>query len=226
MYEFFRKLFTEPKKTPIKKDSDEKDLFVVINPPKFPINDKNFLDQIMVTIRKSVLDVVLKRQQLAHKIDNLQSKMTECCVCLDSEVDYTALECNHPLCLNCYNQMINNSNHLCPLCRQNMKIIDVSSKYAIITIIDIVSHVNRMNLSYKDCLAIVYLPPMYDEIMESWRFYDIFYDLYFNVKEIMEYQNITRQIKLKDYIIVLEKKDKISEKINMNELLQLKTLSV
>jgi hypothetical protein len=42
----------------------------------------------------------------------------ECCVCLEDKICLN-LKCKHPLCNNCYSQLVRK---ICPLCRENLVI--------------------------------------------------------------------------------------------------------
>lgn len=221
MMDFFRRLFAKPKTSSVKKTT-EPDQFVIIDAPIFPANDDVFLDQITSNINIRLLNNISNKQKLAYILDNLKLSGAECCVCLEHDVSFVPMECAHPVCTDCYLQMITKSISICPLCRKDMEVINVNKSYAILLIINVFD--NQTKFVYKECLAIVYLPPIYNAKSAQWKSYDVFYDLDYNAMEITGFKNAVNQMKLYDYVVVIEKPQKVSDKIDLTELMSLKKL--
>ena len=69
---------------------------------------------------------------------------TECPVCLEhkKKKQIKILECNHKVCKECYNKMLNHKIHTCPMCRYNFK-SDINNIYYKI-------RKRRRNLTYEE----------------------------------------------------------------------------
>lgn len=55
-----------------------------------------------------------------------QIKISECCICFNND-EMAKLNCNHDVCKNCTKELINRNNLSCPLCREQITNICVST---------------------------------------------------------------------------------------------------
>jgi hypothetical protein len=77
-------------------------------------------------INNKLNDIVYTSEIYGELVD---IKNIECCVC--TELTLTETVCNHPLCLVCWDKIINNGNKLkriCPLCRE-YKMYEINNMY-------------------------------------------------------------------------------------------------
>jgi hypothetical protein len=141
-------------------------------------------------IDPKILMAVDKMQTKAYRIDKSGIENVECCVCLENNVKMAPLECIHPLCIQCYNKLVENNYLVCPLCKTKMKIITIHKFYAIMVIFNC------------NDIGIIYRPPIFDEIGNKWIDCEVFYDIEHNHNEIIRFDNTCKRINNEDFVVV------------------------
>ncbi|XWV24626.1 putative ORFan [Tupanvirus deep ocean] len=179
-------------------------------------DDKNLLTIINNNINQQLLYDINKLLEKAYHIDKTGIEKVECCVCYEENIDMTCLECAHPLCVSCYNKLIDKKFHNCPLCINPMKIVTVHKLYSIITEIDYA------------CMGILYMPPIYVEEENKWIDHEVFYDIGINNIETTNFIKSCKRINTEGYVVVMAKPNikKMLQKLPCTEPKKLKVIVV
>ncbi|XWV25863.1 hypothetical protein QJ857_gp1218 [Tupanvirus soda lake] len=156
-------------------------------------NEKKLLTIINNNINPQLILDINKLQEQAYRIDKTGIEVVECCVCYDENIEMVSLQCCHPLCISCYNKLVNNKFFNCPLCTNPMKIVTIHKLYSIITEIDYAS------------IGILYIPPIYVEEENKWIDHEAFYDIGVNKNETTNFFKSCKRINAEGYVVVIAK---------------------
>lgn len=145
-------------------------------------------------IDEALLKKINKKQEIAIKYEKLSNDNTECCICFELHNKFVPLECAHEICTTCYFTIIKKFPN-CPICQKSMKMTTINKLFAIIVKID-------------GGLAILYLPPLYNELTMAKINYEIFYE--FNDKEKTKFLSSLININKENYAVVLSSPELIN----------------
>lgn len=203
--------------------------------------NKNEHDQNIETICISpiITNYISKKQEEAYRIDKTGMEIVECCVCFSdsNDVEMLPLECAHPLCKSCYQEITKTNSHLCPLCRQKMNIIKIYKFIALIVPILLIADKNKIDdnvfrIPNNDSLhsviglGIIYYPPVHKKDVNEWINHEFFYDIMNNHYQQKIFINTYEKIINEKYVICChEEIKKILDKISKNILVNFTIIS-
>ena len=163
---------------------NEIDSFVVVD------NHNDNLDLLNKHVDPCLMVRISKCQILADNYDQNRKNNVECCVCLSDTSRHVPISCSHPLCSDCYIDLINRTYFGCPLCNKEMELIDFEKFYVIV--INVNNEISGM----------IYLPPIRDKTTNKLVDHDIFFGIYYDMNEARSFVETLKYANDQGYSIV------------------------
>ena len=130
------------------------DVFTIVD--DIPVVNTEIINKMLTQkIKPCFIEKIHELQKASYRYDELYEKNSECGICYGTEVIFAQLQCGHEICTECYDELLNKSYKICPICKIELKIIKLNKLYAIISKID-------------HGIGVLYLPPMYRKSVDLW----------------------------------------------------------
>lgn len=120
----------------------------------------NLEKELVDGIDQGICNKILVLQEIASMGD--EAGALECCVCLGEDVNFLPLLCKHQLCTDCKSRMDGKQMSFCPVCMQEVKIVDAHKLIALVACIR------------ESHYGIVYFPPIYRPKENDWLAHQVF----------------------------------------------------
>lgn len=195
--------------------NEKKDDFIIIeNKYQQPITLKNYnlidIDPDTIHIDSNIINKIQTIQLNAYIYDKTGIELFECCICFADNNEMMPIKCTHPICIKCYQTIINMNDKKCPLCREIMEPIEINKLFCVgvpilkksLSITDdiqtyFIPECDDHFLFYG--IAILYLPPIYNKNDGKWIDQDFFFDIMNNHFEQQRFINTFTMINNEKY---------------------------